>query len=46
MEDLKVFLDLEKSNLIENYEYKLRTLEAELELRMKVEIHEIEERKN
>lgn len=32
--------------MIENYEHKLRTLEAELELRMKVEIHEIEERKN
>ena len=32
--------------MIENYERKLAKLEAELELRMKVEIHEIEERKN
>lgn len=35
-----------KKALIENYEHKLEKLEAELELRMKVEIHEIEERKN
>jgi len=46
VEYLKLELDSEKSSLIENYEHKLRTLEAELELRMKVEIHEIEERKN
>ena len=44
--DLKHELDLTKKALIENYEHKLEKLEAELELRMKVEIHEIEERKN
>jgi growth arrest-specific protein 8 len=32
--------------LIQNYERKLKELKDELELRMKVEIHEIEERKN
>jgi hypothetical protein len=32
--------------LIENYETKLDRLKEELELRLKVEIHEIEERKN
>jgi hypothetical protein len=32
--------------MILNYEVKLQRLEAELDLRMKVEIHEIEERKN
>lgn len=32
--------------LISNYERKLVELKEELELRMKVEIHEIEERKN
>lgn len=32
--------------LISQYEDKLVKLRAELELRMKVEIHEIEERKN
>lgn len=44
--DLQEQLDFSKSSLIENYEMKLQRLEAELELRMKVEIHEIEERKN
>jgi hypothetical protein len=39
-------LDGMKSVLIEEYEERLRRLEAELDLRMKVEIHEIEERKN
>lgn len=39
-------LDYQKEALIENYEVKLKQLEAELDLRMKVEIHEIEERKN
>jgi growth arrest-specific protein 8 len=32
--------------LIENYEQKIENLREELELRMKVEVHEIEERKN
>jgi len=32
--------------LIESYELKLEQLEDELDLRMKVEIHELEERKN
>jgi hypothetical protein len=39
-------LDSTKKTLIENYEQKLENLKEELELRMKVEIHEIEERKN
>lgn len=39
-------LEFTKKALIENYEMKLQKLEAELELRMKVEVHEIEERKN
>jgi hypothetical protein len=37
---------LERLTLIQNYERKLKELKDELELRMKVEIHEIEERKN
>jgi len=32
--------------LIEEYEEKLKVLSDELDLRMKEEIHEIEERKN
>ena len=32
--------------MIEEYEEKLKVLSDELDLRMKVEIHEIEERKN
>lgn len=44
--ELQELLTAEKSGLIENYEMKLQRLEAELDLRMKVEIHEIEERKN
>jgi growth arrest-specific protein 8 len=39
-------LNLERLTLIQNYERKLKELKDELELRMKVEIHEIEERKN
>ena len=39
-------LDSSKKTLIENYEQKLENLREELQLRMKVEIHEIEERKN
>jgi growth arrest-specific protein 8 len=37
---------LQKEDLIGSYELKLENLKEELELRMKVEIHEIEERKN
>jgi len=32
--------------LIESYEMKLEALDKELDLRQKVEMHEIEERKN
>lgn len=32
--------------LIKNYEVRLKELREELDLRMKVEIHELEERKN
>jgi len=46
MNELKERLEYTKQNLIEAYETKLKKLEAELTLRMKVEIHEIEERKN
>jgi len=46
IEDLKQKLDLEKKELINTYETKLDKLHDELLLRMKVEIHEIEERKN
>ena len=35
-----------KKELILNYEQKMTALQKELSLRMKVEIHEIEERKN
>jgi len=44
--ELKAKLDEEKKLLIANYDYKLERLHDELLLRMKVEIHEIEERKN
>jgi growth arrest-specific protein 8 len=46
LRDLQLTLDSSKKTLIENYEQKLENLREELELRMKVEIHEIEERKN
>jgi hypothetical protein len=36
----------EKEDLINSYEVKMQELKEELELRMKVEVHEIEERKN
>jgi len=39
-------LEENKKTLISTYEAKLEELRKELELRMKVEIHEIEERKN
>ncbi len=37
---------MQKETLIADYETKLEESKDELELRMKVEIHEIEERKN
>lgn len=37
---------MRKTELIAQYDEKLSNLEKELELRLKVEIHEIEERKN
>lgn len=46
MNDLEKGLNLTRLQLISNYERKLVELKEELELRMKVEIHEIEERKN
>lgn len=44
--EIETTLDIKKKELIAHYEDKLKKLEAELELRLKVEIHEIEERKN
>lgn len=44
--DLETSLDLKKKGLINQYEFKLKKLQEELDLRLKVEIHEIEERKN
>lgn len=46
IKDLVIGLEYTKKNLIENNQVKLQRLEEELTLRMKVEIHEIEERKN
>jgi chromosome segregation ATPase len=46
LKDLEKSLNTERLQLIETYERKLNELKDELELRMKVEIHEIEERKN
>jgi len=46
LNDLEKGLNLTRLQLISNYERKLDELKEELELRMKVEIHEIEERKN
>jgi hypothetical protein len=43
---IRALLDNKKAILIENYEKKHDELRKELELRLKVEIHEIEERKN
>jgi len=43
---LEQSLENNKKNLIAVYEQKMKDLEKELSLRMKVEIHEIEERKN
>ena len=44
--DLEELLNVQRLQLIRNYDYKMKNLQEELELRMKVEIHEIEERKN
>lgn len=44
--ELEKTLNLSRLNLISQYERKLNDLREELQLRMKVEIHEIEERKN
>lgn len=44
--ELAMTLDTTKKQLIANYEQKLEHLKEELDLRMKVEVHEIEERKN
>lgn len=46
LRDTQHKLDLSKKELIETYESKHEKLKEELELRLKVEIHEIEERKN
>lgn len=46
LNELKSRMEIDKGTLIDSYEHKLKELAAELELRMKVEIHEIEERKN
>lgn len=43
---LKDTLETQKTSLIQDYEKKCADLRDQLELRMKVEIHEIEERKN
>lgn len=46
LKDLQLALETSKKTLIANYEQKLDHLREELELRLKVEVHEIEERKN
>lgn len=46
LEHLEQTLEQSKKQLIHQYELKLAALQKELSLRMKVEIHEIEERKN
>lgn len=46
VEALQGDLEMQKEQLIDDYERKLEELKEELALRMKVEIHEIEERKN
>jgi chromosome segregation ATPase len=46
MSMLQGALDNRKQELIADYEEKLRRLRDELQLRLKVEVHEIEERKN
>jgi len=44
--ELEEALEIKKKELIRKYEDKMEDLGRQLELRMKVEIHEIEERKN
>lgn len=44
--DMQKGLDITRQDLIKEYENKLEELRKELDLRMKVEVHEIEERKN
>ena len=46
LESMETELEQQKKTLIHGYENKLNELQKELALRMKVEIHEIEERKN
>jgi hypothetical protein len=46
LKDLNLALETSKKQLIANYEQKLEHLQEELDLRLKVEVHEIEERKN
>lgn len=46
LREIEGVLKQSKANLIKGYERKLDQLKKELELRLKVEIHEIEERKN
>ena len=46
MERLKNDLELQKEGLITDYENKYAALERELTLKLKCEVHEIEERKN
>lgn len=46
IEELEKTLESNKIDLIAVYENKMKELDKELSLRMKVEIHEIEERKN
>ena len=43
--DLEELLNMQRLQLIQQYDFKMKTLKEELELRMKVEIHEVEERK-
>ena len=46
LKDTRDSLEIQKKDLLTKYEQKMANLEKELQLRMKVEIHEIEERKN
>jgi hypothetical protein len=46
LEEIHLSLDAQKQGLIQNYNMKFERLKEELELRLKVEVHEIEERKN
>lgn len=46
LKELAESLDVQKTFHIQENDQKLKALQSELELRQKVEIHEIEERKN